>query len=227
MVLETWREVLKESFEGLYVGVASFLPDLIVAIIILLIGWLIGVLIGRVVDQIVSSLKVDDALGKAGVDSLLKRGGVKLDSGYFVGSLVKWFIIIAFLVASFEAIGLGEVNFFLKSVVLSFLPQVIIAVLVLLIGAVLADILGRVVITSAKTAGMGSPNFLGRVTSWSILVFAVLIALSSLGVATAFIQTLFTGVIVALSLALGLAFGLGGQSAAKEYLSKLQSELRK
>ncbi len=46
-----------------------------------------------------------------------------------------------------------------------------------------------------------------------------------LGIAVGFIQTLFTGVVVALSLAFGLSFGLGGQEAASRYIEKLRQEI--
>ena len=62
-------------------------------------------------------------------------------------------------------------------------------------------------------------------SSDKIWVFAVLAALNQLGVATAFVQTLFTGVVVAVSLALGLSFGLGGQDAAARYLDKVRGEI--
>ncbi len=62
-------------------------------------------------------------------------------------------------------------------------------------------------------------------TKWSIWIFALLTALVQLGIAVGFIQTLFTGVIVALALGFGLAFGLGGQDAAAQYIAKLRQEI--
>jgi small-conductance mechanosensitive channel len=59
-------------------------------------------------------------------------------------------------------------------------------------------------------------NFLGSVTKWAIWIFAALAALFQLGIGATFIQTLFTGVIVALALAIGLSFGLGGRDAARD-----------
>jgi small-conductance mechanosensitive channel len=84
----------------------------------------------------------------------------------------------------------------------------------------------RVVVASSKTAGITSANFLGSVTRWGIWVFAILVALSQMGIAGAFIQTLFTGFVVAVSLALGLAFGLGGQEPAKRTIERIQEELK-
>ena len=54
-----------------------------------------------------------------------------------------------------------------------------------------------VIAGSARAAGMTSAHFLGSVSKWAIWVFAVLAALNQLGVASAFVQTLFTGVVVA------------------------------
>ena len=171
------------------------------------------------------SLKVDDALRRSGFESFLIRGGVNLDSGAFVGGLVKWFVIVVFLIAAFDVLGLSQVNFFLQDVVLGYLPRVIAAALVLLVAGVIGDVTGRVVVTAARTAGVESAHFAGAVARWAIWIFAILVALSQLGIAAAFSQTLFTGVVIAVSLALGLSFGLGGQEAASRFVEKLRGEM--
>ena len=226
MLLQTWTEVLQQSTQDIWLGIVTIVPSLIVASIIFVIGWIIGAVLGRVIAQIVDSLKVDNALRSAGFEEIFNRAGFNLNSGIFLGGLVKWFIIIIFLVASLDVLGLNQVNIFLQEVVLFYLPQVIVAVLILLVAAVIAEVARSVVTGTAKAANMLSANFLGSVAKWAIWIFAILAALNQLGVATAFVQTLFTGVIVALSLGFGLAFGLGGQQAAASYLEKLRSEVK-
>ncbi len=225
MVNTTWSEVLLASFQSLWTGVLGFVPNLIVAILIVVIGWIVGALIGKAISQLIKSIKVDEALRKAGVEDVLKKGGVGLDSGHFIGALVKWFIIIAFLVAAFDVLGLTRVNAFLQGAVLGYIPNLIVAVLILLVAGVLGDVLSRIIITSAKTAGIHSANLLGKVSKWAIWIFAILVALSQIGIASAFIQTLFTGFVVALSIALGLSFGLGGQDAAARVIDKVRNEI--
>jgi len=197
-----------------------------VAFIIFVIGWVAGSVFGRVVAQVIKSLKVDNALRTAGFDEVLSRAGFELDAGRFLGGLVKWFVIIVFLVASLDVLGLNQVNVFLQEVVLLYLPRVIVAVLILLVAVVIAAAMQRVVVGASRAAGIRSANFLGSVTKWSIWIFAVLMALFQLGIAAPFVQTLFTGVVVALSIAFGLSFGLGGQSAAADFLSKMRSEIK-
>ncbi len=225
MLFTTWADVLTQSFQNLFYGLIAFIPNLVAAIIIFVIGWLIGAGLAKVVAQVISSIRVDQALRAAGVDRVVERAGFALNSGAFLGMLVKWFFIIVFLVAALDVLGLTEVTIFLRAVVLGYLPQVIVAVLILLVAAVVAEAAQRVVAGSAAAAHLRSANFLGTVSRWAIWVFAILAALDQLGV-TPFVQTLFTGVVVALALAFGLSFGLGGQQAAARYLDKMQEQIK-
>lgn len=225
MYLTNWGNVLSLSFQNLWMGIVSFVPNLVIAIIILILGWLVGALLGRAIWQVFRSLKVDEALRRAGFESFLHRGGINLNVGAFIGGLVKWFVIVVFLVASFDVLGLSQVNLFLQQVVIAYLPRVIVAALVLLVGGVIGDIVERVVVTAARTAELRSAHFAGAVAKWSVWVFAILVALSQLGIAAAFSQTLFTGIVIAISLALGLSFGLGGQEAASRFLEKLRGDM--
>lgn len=226
MVFTTWADVLSQSFQSLFYGLVTFIPNLVVAVVIFIVGWLVGVGLGRVVTQIVNSLRVDQALRSTGLEGVLSRAGFELSSGKFLGFLVEWFFIIVFLVASLDVLHLTTVNLFISEIVLGYLPQVIVAVLILLVAAVVAEAAERIVTGSAKAASIRSAGFLGKVARYSIWIFALLAALAQLNVATAFVQTLFTGIVIAVSLALGLAFGLGGQASAARYLDRLQSEIR-
>lgn len=223
-MLNTWGDVLSMSFANLWLGVVNFLPNLVVAIIIVLVGWGVGVLFGRVVSQIIKAIKVDEALRRAGVESFLSRGGLNLDSGKFLGGLVRWFIILVFLIAALDVLGLSQVTLFLQDI-LDYLPQVIVAVLILIAAGLVADAMKKIVLSSAMSAGISSAPFLATATKWAIWIFAVLVALSQLGIASGFIQTIFTGLVVALSLGLGLAFGLGGQEAAGRAIDKMGKEI--
>ena len=226
MVLQAWGNTITGSFQGIWGGTIALLPNLIAAIVIFIIGWIIGSLVGRLISHLIKAIKLDTALEQAGFGNVMKRAGMNLNSGAFIGGLVEWFIIVAFLVASFEVLGLTQVNIFLQNVVLLYLPQVIVAVLILLVSVVIADALSKIVVGTARAAGVKSAGFLGSVTKWAIWIFALLTALVQLGIAVSFIQTLFTGVIVALALAFGLAFGLGGQEAASKWIERTHEEMK-
>lgn len=222
-----WSTVLTESFQDLWTGVLSFAPNIIIALIIILLGWFIGILVGQLVKQIIAGIKLDSALKKAGVDDVLRKGEINLDSGAFVGGLVKWFVIIAFLVAAFDVLGLASITEFLQEIVLEYIPRVIVAALILLFAGVLGDVVAKIVASSSKAAGFGMTGLMATVSKWSIWIFAFLVALQQLGIAVQFISTLFVGVVGALSLALGLSFGLGGKEIAGKIVKEAYEDLKK
>ncbi len=223
--LYTWGDVLRASFMDIWVGVANFIPSLIAAIVIFLVGWLIAVILGRLVAQVVKAVKLDTALRGAGFDKVVEKGGFTLSSGGFLGALVKWFFIVVSLVAALDILGLKTVTGYLSTVVLNYLPNVIIAALILLVSVVIAQAIQKLVVSSAKAAGISSANVLGEIAKWAIWIFAFMAALSQLEILNSFIQPLFIGIIAALSLALGLSFGLGGRDAAARYIEKVKSEI--
>jgi hypothetical protein len=225
MFVQNWGEVFTNSLQGIWYGVASFVPTLVIAIVIFAIGWVLASLVEKIVESVFRSLKVDNVLRSAGVDDVMKRTGHPLNSGAFVGTLVRWFVIVVFLIASFDVLGLSQVNAFLRDVVLSYLPQVIIAVLVLMVAIVVGEAMQKVVTASARAAHVKSAHLLGVVTRWAIWIFAILTALFQLGIAPALIQTVVMGLIAGAALAFGLAFGLGGRDQASRAIDAATKKL--
>jgi cellobiose-specific phosphotransferase system component IIC len=129
--------------------------------------------------------------------------------------------------AALQIVGLTQVNDFLREAVLYYLPKVVIASLVLIIATVIAEAMKKFVRASAQAANISSANMLGSITLYAIWIFAFIIALSELGIASAFMQILFTGFIAALAIALGLAFGLGGKEAASRAIDKISSDIKR
>lgn len=225
MLIQTWGEVFSTSLQGLWLGFIDFVPNLIIAIIVFIIGWVIGSVVEKALRQVIGALKIDRLFQSAGAEQMLHRAGMKLSVGGFIGGLVKWFIVIVFLMTSLELLHLSAVNQFLREVVLQYLPQVIIAALILIVATIVADAARKLVTGSAKAANVHSARMLGTISYYAIWIFALIIALSQLGVAPAFMQILFTGIIAMLAIAGGLAFGLGGKEAAGRSIDKISGEM--
>jgi len=221
--VNTWSDVLTLSFQSLWVNVISYLPYIFIALIIFLAGWVTGAVLGEWVEKIIKTLKVDKLLSQVGLNDVVEKAGYHLNSGAFFGGLVKWFIILAFLMASVEILGLSQVSAFLQQVI-AYVPNIVVAALILIIGAFFADFLGRLVVASANASGVKSSRMIGTVIRWAIWIFAFMAALSQLGIAAFLFQTLWTGVIAALALAFGLALGLGGKDAAAHAIERLTGD---
>jgi len=225
MVVNELGESLILSFSQVSGGVIALVPKIFIALVIFILGWIVGSILGRFVSQIISALKVDKAMEKLHVDTVVTRAGFHLNTGNFIGKIVEWFIVIVFLMASLEVLGLSQVNVFLQSTVLAYLPNVIVAAIILVIAALISDAVNKVVVGSARAARLPSANFLGGISKWAIWIFAIIAALDHLGIAPELLQTLFTGLVYMLTIAGGLAFGLGGKDTAARFIERLRGDI--
>jgi len=225
MALQTWGDIIVVSLQQVWTSVAGFVPLFISALVVFIIGWIVAISLGKVVEQVVRALRVDHLLAKLDFEKTLERAGWRLNSGVFIGGLVKWFLIVVFLLAAVNILGLTQVSGFLRDVLL-YIPNVIVAALILIIAAVVANTVENLVRGSARVAGHRG-SLAGVVARWSIWIFAIIAALLQLGIAVALLQTVVTGLVAALALGFGLAFGLGGKETAEDFLRRMKEELRK
>jgi hypothetical protein len=221
MVVQSWTNVVAASLQNLWYGFANFVPNLIGAIIVLILGLIVAAGLGALVQKIFEAIKFDVLLRKLGLGPFFERAGMDLRASYFLGRIVYWFVVVAFLLAVADSLGLYALSQFLQSI-LMYLPNVIAAVLIMLVSVVLANLLRRLVSASVMSAKLHAAHFLGSLTWWAIVVFGFLTALAQLNIATAIIQSIITGFIAMLALAGGLAFGLGGRDYANHLVNKLK-----
>ncbi|HVY36204.1 MAG TPA: hypothetical protein VG982_02950 [Candidatus Paceibacterota bacterium] len=224
MLIQTWSQVFLVSLQGLWYGFIQTVPKILLAIIIFIIGWIVAVTIAKLIVAGVDALKLDKLFRGAATDEALARAGWKLHIGGVIGWLVKWLIILGFFMASVNILGLDQVSAFLKEIVL-YIPNVIIAVLVLVAGTVLADFVRKIVSGSAMVANVRSARMIGSIAYYAIWIIAIVTALDKLGIFGYFGQILFTGLVLMLAIAFGLAFGLGGKDTAGRWVSRVSEEL--
>ena len=219
--MQSWTDVVVGSFATLWIGFMEYVPRIIGALIVLIIGLIVAAGLDALVERIFESIKLDMFLEKVGLKPVFERAGLKLRGAYFLGKLVYWFVVLGFLLAISDTLGLYALSGFLTSVV-NYIPNVIAAVLILLASLMLGHFLRRIVTASVLSAKLHAAHFLGTLVWWVVVVFGFLAALSQLNIAAQIVQTLITGFIAMLALAGGLAFGLGGKDYAGHLLNKLK-----
>lgn len=220
----TWGDVFNESLKTLWWSFVQFTPRLIIAVVFFVVGWVLGSLISRAIEQVFESLKIDNLFRSIGAENFFHKAGVNLNTGRFVGAVVKWFVIIVFLLPSLNLVGLYDVSDFLKNSVLSYLPQVIIAAFVLIIAAIVSEALSKTVLAMAKAMSLRSAHLLAAIAKYAVWVFAIIIALGKLGLGD-YMSILFSGIVAMLALAGALAFGLGAKDEAGRFIAKLGNEV--
>ncbi len=218
-----WTTNLQSSINNLWADFINVLPDIVGAIIVFVLGWIIASALGKGAQKLIERLKIDELADRLGVTDLFRQVNLQLRISVIIGWVIKWFLIIAFLTAAADTLGWTEVTEFLKSVAL-YIPNVIVAVIILTIGLLAAKFVEGVIIKGVTTTQLPETQVRTLATAGkvAIIVFAVLAALTQLGIAKELIQILFTGLVAALA----LAFGLGGKEKAAQFLEQFDRRNR-
>ncbi len=224
--LGAFAATVVESFLTVWEGLLRLLPNILAALVVLILGWLAASVLGKIVRRAVEFTKVDEVIDKAGLDKSMADAGLDFNLARLIGWLVKWFVIVVVLIAVAEILRLSQITQFLETIAY-YIPNIIIAVVILLVGLVLGNFVHKVVLKSVQASQIGTAaGFLATLAKWSIFVFALLAALTHLKIAQELINTLFMGLVGMLALAGGLAFGLGGKDAAREFIDKMKREIK-
>jgi hypothetical protein len=219
MQATTVREALRASLAGALGTFLSVIPRIIAFAIVLVVGWVISSLIARGAIALLRAVRFNDLARRSGLAGFVQNMGVRQDASGVIAEVVKWFVRLVTLVVAFDTLGLPAVSGVLQQLVL-WLPNLVVALVALVIGGLAANALSRLVRGSAAGAGLSDPDVLAAATRIAVWAFAVVVAVSQLGVATTLINTLLVGVVGAVALAAGLAFGLGGRDRAAQLLSR-------
>ena len=225
MVAYTWAEATILALQNLWQSFLVFLPQLLGAIIVFLIGWTFSIGVGKLIAEILNRLKFDKLFKKAGWATALEKADLKVNASAFFGGIVKWILVIVFLLVAVEILGFVEFAAFVKSV-LAYLPNVVVAALIFAVTVILVDIVEKVVRSTVEGIKIGYGQVVSMIVKWSIWTFSMLAILYQLGIARPFMETLFQGLVYTLVISFGLAFGLGGKDVAAEILRDIRNKLR-
>ncbi|MFA5012999.1 MAG: hypothetical protein WC520_00325 [Candidatus Paceibacterota bacterium] len=223
-MIQDWSTLTLQALQVAWENVITFLPTLLAAIVVFIIGWIISIWIGKIIARILSTIKFDELFSRTGWKDALEKAEIAVSPSDFIGAIVKWILVIVFLLVATDILQWSAFASMLQKLVL-WLPNLIIAIIILVVAIVIADILEKIMKAMVKKMGVSMVNFLGSVIKVAIYVFAVLAALSQLEIAPAVVNSLITGFIAMLALALGLSFGLGGKDMAARLLEEARRKI--
>jgi hypothetical protein len=210
-----WGEALWLSVTGALAGLFNALPRVLGFIVILIAGWIIAGLIAGAVAALLRAVRFNELADRAGITGFVQRMGLRTDAAGFLGDLARWFVRLITLVVAFDALGLPAVSQVLQQFLL-WLPNLVVALVILVIAGLAANALSSLVRGSTAQAGFSNPDLLSTIARVAVWGFGIVVAVNQIGIAETLVNTLFMGLVGALALALGLAFGIGGRETAGE-----------
>jgi len=210
---------LLEPVSLMWARFVAFLPQLAFAVVVAIAGWLLAKAARFAFVKALRAINFNVLTERAGLDGFLKQGGIRSDTTDVFGVLVYWLIILAALVAAFNAMGMNYVTDLLRQVVM-FVPKLMIALVILAFGAYFARFIAGAVMVYCRNIGIQDGEILGRLAQYAIVVFVVLIALEQMQIGGDIVRHSFLILFGGIVLALALAFGIGGQGWAADLLDR-------
>ena len=212
--IRDWGDAVLLAVSTALTNFLAAIPSIVGALVILAIGWILSRILARLTRTLLERAGVDRLYSEHGAD-VYGETGARIIPSNVGGELIKWLVRLVFLVAAANLLGLTQISTLLNQVIL-WIPNLIVAAVILLVAPLIGRFLRGLIEVAAGQMGFTNAGLLGRIAEAAVIAFAVVIAINQIGIAANLVNALFIGVIAALSLAFGLAFGLGGREVAAQ-----------
>ena len=218
--------IVADPVKAMLIKIWSYVPTILGAIIILVVGWIIAKFVEAIVVRALKAARLDVISDKAGIANMLAQGDIKWTLSELIGVLIYWVVMLSVLAAALNALSLTVAGDLLARMV-AYVPNIVVAIFVLVLGSFLASFVAGIVRTTASNAGLGNAKLLAKITQVVLVIFAIIIAIEQLGIATAFVAFAVNIILASIGLGLALAFGLGCKDIAAKAMSDLMNKVKK
>ncbi len=209
---------LTQALQDLTRGVAHYLPRLVVMLIIALIGWIIAYALKALTRSVLRVTRFSKLSEHTGTTHLLHQAALPSSSELF-SRFVFWVAWVGFFLLGVSVLGIVGLEEYTARFFL-FLPRLFAALIILFFGLIAAGFLSRAALLAAVNANFRSPRLLSISVRVFVTIFVLSMAFEVLGIAERTVMIGFGTIFGAVMLGLAIAFGLGGQDLAREFLEE-------
>jgi uncharacterized membrane protein len=136
-----------------------------------------------------------------------------------MGAIVYWGVLLFFVMAATETLGLPVVTGWLAQVA-NYVPRIVAAILIVALGTLAARLAREVVARTAHSASAPGAERLARAAEIALLVATGLVAIEQLGIEVSFLKSALLILLAAVVGGSAIAFGLGGRQVVGNVLAQ-------
>lgn len=216
---QMWSDLVWSALRDLNARLASALPGILAMLTLTAVGLVAAWAASRLLRRLAGALALDRRAEAWGLMAAMLRAGIRRPPSQILAAVAFWGILALFLTLAVDALaipGTGRVTDF----VFAWVPTLIGAALILLVGWLVANFLAEGALIAAVNAGVPEARLLARAVRWGVLLFALAMAITHLGIGKEIVLVAFGITFAGLIFALALAFGLGGRGLARRILER-------
>jgi hypothetical protein len=200
------NRLVEQSSSRILSGIANFLPGVLALIVILLVTFLVACIVRVALSRFLRRVNFDEVVHHWGFPEVAEWSPQRSPSRMLV-RIVNWVIVLIGLLVGINALDAALTSALVVRL-LDYIPNVLAALVILAVGTYAARFLARSVLISAVNFKIQSARLVSLGVKWMVMVVAAAMALEQLGIGgqivTLSFAILFGGIVLALSLAVGL-----------------------
>lgn len=209
-----WGFVLSAAFRQFAERAGQYLPSILGAFLLLLMGWIVARVLRSLAVR--SAVVIDRLLARMTTSGATERAKLPQSSARVLGSLVFWLVLLFFVTAATQVLGLNAFTAWLAGVV-NYVPTLFSGGLIIAAGFLLSRLARDLVVATSAVSGSRQRELLGRTVQAIILVTALLVGADQIGIKVTFLVIIaaIAGGTVVVSVALAMSLG------ARSYVANL------
>ncbi len=208
---------LLKPFQDVFDSIISKLPTVAFFMLFLIFSWIIIKVLLFIVKKVLVKANVDKWSEKLSETKIFGDKTINVVLTKVIIGVLRWFLIIVFVMVGASMFGLTGVSNGLKSF-FGYLPKLITALGIFAAGAYLGTVVKKAIQGMFKSLEINGGNLVGNIAFYLIVVFLSITALDQAGVDTSIIKSNLTLLIGSILLAFTIAFGLGSRDVVTRLL---------
>ncbi len=209
-------DILK-PFKDIFQQIVNSLPTVLGFVGFVIVAWLIIKVFLYIVRKALTKTKIDEWSKKLSKTEIFGNSTINIVLTNVILAVLKWFLILTFVMAGSNIFGLDVVSEGIKSF-FAYLPKLLTALGIFVAGAYLGTMVKKAIQSMFKSLEISGGNLVGNIAFYLIVVFLSITALDQAGVDTSVIKSNLTLLIGSVLLAFTIAFGLGARDAVSRLL---------
>jgi hypothetical protein len=201
------KEFFTDMFFDLYENFSEIFLSILVMAVVMIGGFIISWFLKKTLEKLLVFFRFDKWAQDAGITSFLEKGGVKTPPSGILARIVYWIFIVAFFSFGLNFIGISQFTEY-ASRVSSALPLIVVSLVIIIVGIILSNFISRLIYLACENANIKYGELITKVVRVLLIVITCGIVVEYIGVGHTIVTVsfliVFGGIILSLSLALGI-----------------------
>lgn len=215
-------DILINTINSLSNQFINFVPRIIGFLAIFGIGYAVAKAASIVIKQVLGRVGFDRIGERINEIGFIKQLKTEIKLSEIAAKAVYYFIILVFLTAATEALGIQAVTSMVMSLV-SFIPKIIAAAIMLQVGILVSDYIKQAVIVLCKSFNIPSAKLIGNLVFLFFIVITFISALAQIGINTTLLESSFIIIIGGIMVAFALGYGIASRDVLSNMISSIYS----